>query len=96
VPGRLRRDAQATHLLDLLQARVSPWLLMTLCSTPTRTRLTEGIRTVSAIGHSGHSKLHRTCPLWANSGLTLCTRSMVVCADQFFPRCLRTLPLGNI
>jgi hypothetical protein len=24
VPGRLRRDAQATHLLDLLQARVSP------------------------------------------------------------------------
>src|SRR5262245_20598962 len=24
VPGRLRRDTQATHLLDLLQARVSP------------------------------------------------------------------------
>jgi hypothetical protein len=25
VPGRLRRDPQATHLLDLLQARVSPY-----------------------------------------------------------------------
>ena len=25
VPGRLRRDAHATHLLDLLQAQVSPF-----------------------------------------------------------------------